>query len=158
MVKITVKTPRAVRRAARRKLFESLLGGVCVSCRGDKNLEFDHVIPEDKSFNLATSCMEYSLETILPELQKCQLLCKSCHRRKTASDRYPDLPDHGIASRYSNGGCRCDSCKKAWAKYMKKYNEKYSNSDIERRREQRRRSSNKYYARKRSEVNIPKML
>ena len=138
MVKIQVKTPRAIRRAKRRKFFESLLGGACVNCQATKQLEFDHVIPEDKSFNLATSCMEYSLETILPELQKCQLLCRSCHIRKTISDRGFNVERHGTPGMYSNRGCRCSDCRKSWAPYTRKNSEKYYYRNIEQERQKRR--------------------
>lgn len=138
MVKIQVKTPRAIRRAERRKFFESLLGGACVNCQATKQLEFDHVIPEDKSFNLATSCMEYALETILPELQKCQLLCRSCHMKKTISDRGPIMNDHGTPNMYVNRGCRCDDCRASWAAYTRKNSEKYYYKNIEQERLKRR--------------------
>ena len=121
MVKIDVKTPRALRRAKRRKYFESLLGGQCVNCNSTKNLEFDHVIPEDKSYNLATSCMEYAVETILPELQKCQLLCRPCHFQKTALDTGYIVKRHGTPGMYTNHHCRCKECKMAWASYAIKY-------------------------------------
>lgn len=121
MVRIIVKTPRAIRRADRRKFYESLLGGVCVNCGSKKHLEFDHVIPEEKSFNLATSYMEYSIEKVLPELQKCQLLCRKCHVIKTASDNGYNLFIHGTPAMYTNHRCRCGLCTDAWSRYAKKY-------------------------------------
>lgn len=128
VVKILVKTPRAIRRAKRREFFESLLGGMCVGCGSDKNLEFDHVLPEDKCFNLATSAMECSLNKILPELQKCQLLCRKCHYKKTASDNGYNLPQHGTPSMYTNHKCRCELCTQVWATYAKGYVQRHRDS------------------------------
>lgn len=56
--------------------------GCCIcgynSC--DKALEFHHVIPENKLFNLKQSRLGFSTEKILEEFYKCMLLCSNCHR------------------------------------------------------------------------------
>ncbi len=61
----------------------------CVSC-GEKDpvvLEFDHIVPEDKEFNISAGLTKKkTLEKIKLEVKKCQVLCANCHRRKTASD------------------------------------------------------------------------
>lgn len=52
------------------------LGGKCVKCGSENNLEFNHIDPLNKE-------MEASGKTNLRrgEYKKCELLCKSCHRR-----------------------------------------------------------------------------
>lgn len=147
MVRIQVKTPRSLRRAKRRIFFESLLGGQCVNCMTTRDLQFDHVIPEDKKFNLGTSCMEFALETILPELQKCQLLCKTCHLDKTISDAV-GYRKHGSAGTYVNHKCRCEDCKSAWYIYTRRYVYKYNSTDVETRKEQQKLRYKRYYAKK----------
>jgi len=62
------------------------LGGQCVSCGTTDNLEFDHTNPLDKSINITNKLTlknAYQLEEIIEEINKCQLLCEDCHRKKT---------------------------------------------------------------------------
>jgi 5-methylcytosine-specific restriction endonuclease McrA len=68
------------------------MGGQCVSCGTTDNLEFDHINPLDKSLNIThklTLKNAYQLEEVLEELNKCQLLCEQCHKKKTHG---PDRP------------------------------------------------------------------
>lgn len=99
----------------RRSTLIDILGGSCVNCGCVHNLEFDHVLSEDKSFEI-TANLELGMERLLNELQKCQLLCHSCHLEKTRSDYGVYM--HGTASMYNNHKCRCDLCKTAWTKYL----------------------------------------
>lgn len=141
-----ILSKRTERKNERKALLKSLLGGSCVSCGATSNLEFDHVIPEDKSFIIAGNSIELGLERILPELQKCQLLCRKCHREKTNSDIA--VGEHGMPSMYSNKGCRCDKCRIAWNKYTRKHSSKYYYSHIDVERVKRRECSRAYSARK----------
>lgn len=111
-------------RHERKALFIELLGGCCVECSSVKNLNFDHVLPEEKEFHISAN-LDYSLEKILPELQKCQLLCKPCHDIKSVLDRGDNYAIHGSVSMYTNKRCRCDSCRSAWADYSLKYTHAY---------------------------------
>lgn len=58
----------------------------CVDC-GESDpvvLEFDHVRGE-KSFTIAVAITHgYSWTTLLKEIEKCEVRCANCHRRKTA--------------------------------------------------------------------------
>lgn len=70
------------------------LGGACIHCGYDypNALQFHHRDPSTKLFNVTTkelsSPRKYSWDTvILPELDKCDLLCANCHFR-----------EHGILS------------------------------------------------------------
>jgi len=101
----------------RKALLRSLLGDQCVSCGTTKRLCFDHVLPEDKSFDIS-QCIAYSLEKLLPELQKCQLLCVWCHAIKTRLDNGGSTPTHGTYTMYVKRGCRCDACRHTAVSYV----------------------------------------
>ena len=48
-------------------------------------LEFDHRNPAEKFKNISDMLRcAFSIETIKGEIQKCDVLCANCHRRKTA--------------------------------------------------------------------------
>jgi 5-methylcytosine-specific restriction endonuclease McrA len=61
----------------------------CIMC-GENDpvvLDFDHINPATKSFSIAKA-ITYGKkwEEIFAEIQKCQILCANCHRRKTAKE------------------------------------------------------------------------
>jgi 5-methylcytosine-specific restriction endonuclease McrA len=97
------------------------LGGKCAGCGSIENLEFDHIDPSGKCFDIAGGS-RYSKEKREAELQKCQLLCEKCHRIKTAEDtiKRRDGRPHGTKTRY-NQGCRCDECREGQRLRMRKY-------------------------------------
>ena len=85
---------RAKRRDERRALAYDLLGGRCVVCGYNTDmdgLEIDHIEPlrRDGSngfqFNSSRWWM-YRWERVVEELAKCQLLCGTCHRIKTRQE------------------------------------------------------------------------
>jgi hypothetical protein len=45
-------------------------------------LEFDHL--RDKSFNIAKGLRDHSWDAVLAEIDKCDVVCANCHRRRTA--------------------------------------------------------------------------
>lgn len=56
----------------------------CVDC-GERDpvvLEFDH-LPE-KSFAIGQALTRKRWQTILKEIEKCEVVCANCHRRRTA--------------------------------------------------------------------------
>jgi hypothetical protein len=61
------------------------LGGKCVKCGELENLQFDHINPDDKSFDIG-KLLNYSKERVKEELIKCQLLCKRCHDKKSLNE------------------------------------------------------------------------
>jgi hypothetical protein len=61
----------------------ALLGGSCSRCGYRRNhaaLEFHHVLPDSKSFDLSTrSLSNRTWESVLAESAKCLLVCSNCH-------------------------------------------------------------------------------
>lgn len=50
-------------------------------------LDFDHIDPSTKIDTISNLIRQsHSLEKIQEEIEKCQILCANCHRRKTAID------------------------------------------------------------------------
>jgi hypothetical protein len=71
------------------KLYDYLTQHPCVDCgEGDPIvLEFDHVRGK-KLYNVsAMGVRVLSWTTILKEIEKCEVRCANCHRRKTAEQR-----------------------------------------------------------------------
>lgn len=62
-----------------------ILGGVCCKCGSTDRLEIDHIDPNKKVLGSNGLAMA-SEERFLRELEKCQLLCKPCHIKKTSSE------------------------------------------------------------------------
>lgn len=69
----------------RKKELIQKLGGKCAECGSIENLEFDHIDPENKKFNISR-LLNRSKQATDDELQKCQLLCHNCHQEKTRKD------------------------------------------------------------------------
>ena len=69
--------------------YEFKLGNPCVECgEGDPVvLEFNHVDPKEKKYNISEMVNGgHSWKSIMSEIEKCEVLCANCHRRKTAKD------------------------------------------------------------------------
>lgn len=70
------------KRNKRKEMCLELKGGECLHCGSKDNLEFDHIDPSTKNFNIAEGyCRE--MDTLLEELKLCQLLCRKCHLKKS---------------------------------------------------------------------------
>jgi hypothetical protein len=48
-------------------------------------LEFDHL--RDKNFNIGQKLTNYPWSAIVAEIEKCEVVCANCHRRRTARRR-----------------------------------------------------------------------
>lgn len=104
----------------RRQRAKEHLGGRCVVCGTDADLEFDHIEPSTKVINISNAIVaHWSWERLLTELIKCQLLCAEHHRAKTKAEgdntgggrnRITHRP-HGGGLRYGDG-CRCTTCRR----------------------------------------------
>lgn len=78
---------RAVLKEQNQKLlWEFLLENPCVRC-GETNpviLDLDHL--RDKRYEISDIIKWHKWDSVLREIDKCQVLCVGCHRKKTAKD------------------------------------------------------------------------
>lgn len=102
------------RHAHYRQVAEDILGGRCVVCGTDEGVEFDHIDPTTKRFNLADG-HSVTMTVYLEEVAKCQPLCKPHHHEKTWAQRgFPLVKGqdvHGTLAAYRY--CRCGACRAA---------------------------------------------
>jgi hypothetical protein len=75
---------QTIRSYKRKVQLIDLLGGCCKICKYDKNisaLEFHHRDPNGKESQLDMRTLSNrSMDYIMSEVQKCDLLCSNCHR------------------------------------------------------------------------------
>jgi 5-methylcytosine-specific restriction endonuclease McrA len=99
------------------------LGGACVSCGSTEELEFDHILRSSKSKEVTRALLS-SRKGLEEELDKCQLLCKPCHLKKTLEESGREAAEgtHGTLSSYRY--CHCDLCRKAKRDWQAKHRAK----------------------------------
>lgn len=91
------------------------LGGMCVVCGVDEDLEVDHIDPSTKAFALGKGWGK-PWDVLLIELDKCQLLCKQCHRLKSNQENSKrESPNKGVYKHGSHNAryilrCDCKEC------------------------------------------------
>lgn len=100
--------------AERREYAVAALGGKCRVCGAISALEIDHINPELKSLKVF-QMYKASESLFLLELAKCQLLCRTCHHKKSMKERLVIPYTHGTYSMYNKHGCRCQICKEKMA-------------------------------------------
>lgn len=93
------------------------LGNKCTHCSSTKQLQFDHINPDTKSFRISHA-RSVSLKRLEEEIKKCQLLCINCHKKKTKEEYSKKLKVHGTVYGYHRG-CRCIFCSNAKRKSRK---------------------------------------
>jgi hypothetical protein len=84
--KAKIRNKRHSRELAK-KVFEYLSSHSCVDCNESDPvvLEFDHRDRAKKKFSIANAVRNAnSWDTILKEIEKCDVRCANCHRRMTA--------------------------------------------------------------------------
>jgi hypothetical protein len=62
----------------------------CADCGFNKHpaaLEFDHVNPSEKVFNIGEQIGTKSRESLWEEIAKCEVVCANCHAIRTATCR-----------------------------------------------------------------------
>ena len=97
----------------KRNEFIILFGGKCIKCGSTEELEFDHIDPSTKQFNISDAWkFNNRNEKLQIELDKVQLLCSSCHKEKHKSP-------HGTLARYRD--CKCELCLTVKREYMREY-------------------------------------
>lgn len=70
----------------RRQLYSFLFDKACIDCSETDPvvLDFDHIDPKTKFKSVAKMLSgHYSWKRILEEIDKCEIRCANCHRRKT---------------------------------------------------------------------------
>ena len=78
---------RRLRLERTRYLIEYFVAHPCVDC-GETDpivLEFDHL--RDKRFDISAALHGRNWQTVLDEIEKCEVVCANCHRRRTARRR-----------------------------------------------------------------------
>lgn len=90
-----------------------LLGNKCCKCGSSDNLVFHHEeVPE---FRIAGS-LTLSVEKLTLELEKCILVCHTCHWKEHTAD-------HGYNA-FATGRCSCDTCHDEYLDYWEDYRRK----------------------------------
>ena len=89
----------------RRQLILDYLGGDCAQCGSTEDLETDHIDPSTKCFSINK---RMSLKNNKDEIDKCQLLCNTCHTAKTSAERTGFT--HGSAYGWQKARCACIEC------------------------------------------------
>lgn len=51
-------------------------------------LEFDHVDPKTKLFNVGNASSAPSMEALIAECEKCDIVCSNCHKTREYGRRY----------------------------------------------------------------------
>ena len=95
-------------------------GGVCNSCGSSESLEFDHIDATTKEYNIAKILSSHSESKVAKEMEKCQLLCKECHLKKTLEEGDIYIVSHGEGLT-GKKGCYCELCGPLKSAYNKRY-------------------------------------
>lgn len=88
-----IQENKRLKRRRKRKLVQFLrnyfLSHPCTDCglTDPLVLQFDHVNGEKKMSIAAMMTSALNLQTILDEIEKCEVRCANCHLRKTAKER-----------------------------------------------------------------------
>lgn len=80
----------AIKSQRQEQLYGYLSDKSCAVCGIDdiRVLEFDHLDAKNKSFGISRAVnVGYSWESILEEINKCQVLCSNCHKIRTAEQQ-----------------------------------------------------------------------
>ncbi len=87
--KVVIARSKRVRQEHARRIFEFLETHPCVDC-GETDpvvLEFDHVRGRKISAVCSMLRLGKAWQRIVEEINKCEIRCANCHRRKTAIER-----------------------------------------------------------------------
>lgn len=119
------------RRVRRRLAMVELLGGVCVRCGTQENLEFNHIDPTQKTYDIS-KIQDGKWSVLVEELAKCELLCHDHHLEATLEQVADGLLkvgghnknlaplEHGTPRKYNEDKCRCGECRTAKVFYRDK--------------------------------------
>lgn len=87
------------------------LGGRCYGCGSTEALDFDHTDHTDRTTKIRkiSEATNWSLVRFLAEVDKCQLLCRSCHTAKSIANGDLRNVGHGEGVK-GKRGCQCPLC------------------------------------------------
>ena len=105
---------------ARRDEAINILGGKCVFCAATENLEIDHIEKHEKSINLS-GLWSIPKVRFYKELEKCQALCKTCHKGKTSIE---NSVNHGEGLT-GKKNCYCLKCRPLKREYTYEHRRLY---------------------------------
>lgn len=91
--------------------------GPCQRCGSNEDLQVDHL---DPALKVSHSVWSWSAARREAELRKCQVLCLSCHKAKTARELWRPI-SHGSESAYTARACRCEACREAHREARRAY-------------------------------------
>jgi 5-methylcytosine-specific restriction endonuclease McrA len=105
--------------AQRRSSWIEEQGGKCNHCSATNvPYDIDHINPALKTMRAAQ--IWYKTKAVRDlELANCQVLCRSCHKAKTSSERTIHNAQHGTTVMYFTRSCRCDLCVEYGKEYRK---------------------------------------
>ena len=86
-LKKAFKRNKRIRKEIRSYAWIYLCTHSCIDC-GEKDpvvLEFDHI--SNKTAAISEMSRNHTLEAVRKEIEKCQVRCANCHRRKTAKEQ-----------------------------------------------------------------------
>lgn len=106
----------------RREKYIAKLGGACVDCGTEKDLEFDHLDSSKKSFDVGKAFAGWSESRIEAELEKCVLRCKNHHLEKSKNEDFGSV-EHGEGLT-GKRNCRCDLCRPLKNRYSAEFKKK----------------------------------
>lgn len=95
------------------------LGGKCINCESTEYLQFHHVEPKNKSYNIS-KLSSVNITDFWQEIYKCKLLCNSCHKEEHGS-KHPC----GTPQKYWTG-CRCSLYIEAKRAYARRNRHRYT--------------------------------
>jgi len=77
----------AEKRKKKKSFWEELTkDDVCEDCGKTQDIEYHHIDPSTKSFNLGDGKFLYGREKLICEKAKCIPLCKNCHKNRHKTD------------------------------------------------------------------------
>ena len=100
-----------------------LLGGRCTECGSGDRLEFDHIDPDTKYMGIGKLWRAHPA-VFWSEVNKCQLLCYGCHKKKTSVQLKSVPVKHGTLTGHSRCKPPCRSCSDAKNAYKREYRKK----------------------------------
>lgn len=84
-----------------------------MGCGSVDDLQIDHRDPATKLFDLGKG-WSYAFARVEAEIEKCQLLCATCHARKSSAE---SSVEHG-GGLSGRRNCKCAPCRARKAQYM----------------------------------------